>query len=417
MLVVPLDSAFGGHPYVAKASLWTKLLGNNSAWALDLFRAADGAYLDAGAAQRMLSFIHAASAASAAEALDATLPANRFGAMPGSAIVSESGGASVGDAPLVTVLPGPASGAGNDGHRLAGILLDLPWQLAFGLAPISLDSGSLADVETRGWLEALLSERALSSPFSLEIDADPPSGDMFGLTAALGPARGAIVLSGDFSAGFTLTSLPFEVSWLAVSAGNDFNLVVEDTFVGAGGVLVIDAGQLGVGDHILFDGSAETEGRFHFSGSAGDDFFFGGAGADRVEGGAGADSLSGGAGGDLFIYRSAAHSSGAGYDTIADFNPAADRIDLPGAVNGFRAAVAGGSLSTATFDSDLATAIGNLGASQAVWFAPNAGDLAGQIFLIADGNGKAGYQAGEDYVFAIAGASLADLAGHTDFFV
>ena len=58
-----------------------------------------------------------------------------------------------------------------------------------------------------------------------------------------------------------------------------------------------------------------------------------------------------------------------------------------------------------------------LGAGQAVWFAPDAGDLAGTIFLVVDANGIAGYQAGEDYVFAVAGAPLADLTGHTDIFV
>ena len=50
-------------------------------------------------------------------------------------------------------------------------------------------------------------------------------------------------------------------------------------------------------------------------------------------------------------------------------------------------------------------------------YAPDAGDLAGKLFLVVDANGVAGYQEGEDYVFALAGTTLADLGGHTDFFI
>jgi len=127
--------------------------------------------------------------------------------------------------------------------------------------------------------------------------------------------------------------------------------------------------------------------------------------------------LRGGGGSDIFIYTGVADSTGANYDTIADFDPAADRIDLPGAISGFGETVEGGTLSTATFNADLSAALGSLGASQAAWFAPDQGELAGQIFLVVDGNGKAGYQAGEDYVFAVTGAPLADLTGHTDIFI
>ena len=85
-------------------------------------------------------------------------------------------------------------------------------------------------------------------------------------------------------------------------------------------------------------------------------------------------------------------------------------------MTGFGAAITSGTLSQGSFDNDLGAALGGLGASQAVWFAPDAGDLAGQIFLIVDANGIAGYQEGEDYVFAVSGAPLADLSGHTGFF-
>ncbi|KPY54976.1 PsmE [Pseudomonas syringae pv. rhaphiolepidis] len=71
------------------------------------------------------------------------------------------------------------------------------------------------------------------------------------------------------------------------------------------------------------------------NGNAGTDRINGGAGADLINGGADADILTGGAGADLFIYNSRLDSyrnytaSGTKQsDTITDFNPAEDRIDL-----------------------------------------------------------------------------------------
>ena len=64
-------------------------------------------------------------------------------------------------------------------------------------------------------------------------------------------------------------------------------------------------------------------------------------------------------------------------------------------------------LNAATFDTDLATAIGSgqLGAHDAVLYDPNRGDLHGHLFLVVDLNGVAGYQAGQDLVIDITGAA------------
>lgn len=241
-------------------------------------------------------------------------------------------------------------------------------------------------------------------------------------------ASDSLILSGDFSGAPTLpgadsavvlpASLP-GLDSIIVQAGADYRLAVTDGNVADGDLLNVNAMPLGPGEHIEFDGSAELGGRFAFYGSEGDDRFEGGGGDDRMHGLGGADSLTGGGGADLFAYTGAAESSGDSHDTLVDFDSGEDRIDLLGTVTGFGDAVEGGTLSTASFDADLGTALGTdgLGAGEAVLFAPDAGDLAGTLFLIVDANGEAGYQAGEDYVFALPNADLAALDGHTAIFV
>src|SRR4051812_27982756 len=107
-------------------------------------------------------------------------------------------------------------------------------------------------------------------------------------------------------------------------------------------------------------------------------------GAAPFPGSAGAAGWPAGGGGAAFPYGRASESTGAGYDSLVGFDFAADRIDLPGAVTGFDAAVGHGALSTSSFDADLAAAFGpaSLGARHAAWFTPDSGDLAGQTFLI-----------------------------------
>ncbi len=85
------------------------------------------------------------------------------------------------------------------------------------------------------------------------------------------------------------------------------------------------------------------------------------------------------------------------------------------------ASVTSGALSTASFDTDLAAAVGasQLGAHHAVVFTASSGTLAGDHFLVIDANGTAGYQAGQDFVILLdtAGQHYPDHFGlhHIDF--
>jgi Ca2+-binding RTX toxin-like protein len=175
--------------------------------------------------------------------------------------------------------------------------------------------------------------------------------------------------------------------------------------------LTVDASALGSGDSLFFNGSAETDGRFVLIGGGGGDRLIGGDGNDVITGGLGADVLAGEGGRNVFNYASAAESTGATFDTLAAFNiGSTDTIHLPFIPGAVDAAVTTGALSRATFDANLASAIGagQLGVGAAVVFTPDSGDLATHHFLIVEANGIAGYQAGQDYVIQLgAGSDLA----------
>jgi Ca2+-binding RTX toxin-like protein len=221
----------------------------------------------------------------------------------------------------------------------------------------------------------------------------------------------ALVLAGPLSDGAIVPTGLLGLDNVVLEPGSSYDLASGDG-VASGAVLTVNAMALGPDDSLRFDGSGETDGRLILFGGAGADELIGGAGDDRIAGMDGADTLSGGAGADVFVYDNAGQSSGAAYDTLLDFDPGEDRIDLPGAVSGFADAIESGALSTESFDDDLAAALGadGLGAGQAVLFTPDDGDLAGTVFLIVDGNGEEGYQPGEDFVLALPNAEPADLS-------
>ena len=214
-----------------------------------------------------------------------------------------------------------------------------------------------------------------------------------GSTFEGGGGANTLVLDGDFSSGFTFGAATMtDVGTLSLVAGHSYNLTTDDANVASGTTLTVDASTLGAGDTLIFNGSAETDGNF------------------TIIGGAGSDTLTGGAGADTFVYNAVSDSTGSAYDTIHSLDFASDLLNtgaigaLPSAID---AAVINGALSTATFDGDLATAIGagQLGAQHAVLFTPDAGTLSGETFLIVDENGAAGYQAGADLVIDVTGFS------------
>jgi len=143
-------------------------------------------------------------------------------------------------------------------------------------------------------------------------------------------------------------------------------------------------------------------------GAAGGDVLQGATGADRLTGGTQRDKLIPGVDSDrdVLVFSILNDSTGVTRDVIdrIDFNNE-DKIDLPGTVASIAAMVTTGSLSTATFNADLAAAIGpgRMGVGQAVLFDPSGGDqnVANTVYLVVDANGIAGYQANQDWVFQL----------------
>ena len=222
-----------------------------------------------------------------------------------------------------------------------------------------------------------------------------------------------------------------KVENLKLGAAFDYDLTTHDATVAAGLLLTVTAASLGTGDTLLFNGSAEINGRFKVTagaaddsvtggagddvidGASGSDTLVGGGGDDRLVGGAGIDFLDGGAGADVFAYTSVSHSRGVTRDTVAGFDAAQDSFDLNVSITGIDTAVVAGPLNASTFNANLSALVNAaaLGAHHAVLFTASSGDLAGRSFLVADANGVAGLQANKDYVFEM--ATPVNLAGLT----
>jgi Ca2+-binding RTX toxin-like protein len=194
----------------------------------------------------------------------------------------------------------------------------------------------------------------------------------------------------------TFTAANFlNIQTIDLNSSHSYSLTMNDANVAAGATMEVD-GHLAAS--FTFDGSAETDGHFTIVASTG------------------ADVLAGGALSDTFVFDAVNYSTGTTYDAITNLNFSSDILELnagsyvPTAID---AAITTGALSTATFNSDLATAVNSstLAADHAVLFTATSGTLSGHTFLVVDHNGVAGYQASADYVIDVTGYSGALTTG------
>jgi Ca2+-binding RTX toxin-like protein len=241
-----------------------------------------------------------------------------------------------------------------------------------------------------------------------------------------GDGYDTLVLNGDFDIS-TMTG----VEEIDLVAGHSYDIVISNHFTRLNpDFAVIDGHLLGASDTLTVGSSGDYTAPT-LIGGAGDDVLVASSGGSVMTGGGGADSLTGGfnddlheggapSGNDVFVYNAVSDSTSTAYDTVGffqttetgglNFGPSQDVFRLWFAVTAVDASVTTGTLSTATFDSDLAAAVGpsQLGVHHAVMFSPNAGSLAGDHFLVIDANGVAGYQAGADLVIEINGSQVTD---------
>ncbi|HEY1710125.1 MAG TPA: calcium-binding protein [Rhizomicrobium sp.] len=234
-----------------------------------------------------------------------------------------------------------------------------------------------------------------------------------------GSGNDTLVLNGNYAAGVTFASKTLvSVETISLATGHSYKLITKDPTVAAGATLTVNGSHLTASDKLVFKGAKETDGQFHLLGGAGTDTLIGGHGNDTIQGGGGADQLTGGAGLDRFVYTAAADSTGGKYDTISDFDFAHDQIAVPFAVSAIDAARTG-ALDIASFNTDMAAILTSqkLGVHHAALVTASAtSDLHGQVFLVVDTNGVAGYQANADLVIHLTGASSSSPLTIGDFF-
>lgn len=195
---------------------------------------------------------------------------------------------------------------------------------------------------------------------------------------------------------------------------------------GSSTLLTITGANLSVSDAIA-DEETGNIAAFTKAVFGGHDVMTGGAGSDTLEGFGGSDTLTGGAGKDFYVYQHVSDSTGTKFDKIDgfDFNNQ-DHIELivgtgelKNAVHATDQEVKTGKLSTGSeFNTDLKNALNSdvFHKGDAILFKPSSGTLKGDLFLVIDENGHAGYQANADIVIQLTHAANIGKFDIHDFF-
>lgn len=228
----------------------------------------------------------------------------------------------------------------------------------------------------------------------------------------------AITLDGDYSAGLRLENATIRnIQQIYCDSGYSVKLALAAGNVAAGQSFQVYAGNLSAANTLNVNASA-LNANLSLVGGAGNDTLIGGSGTNLFHGGAGADVMTAHGSANTFEYYTVRESTSTTYDSIIGFNALVDKFTVDfGTPQAIDAAVTSGLLSSAHFDANLAAAIGanQLHAHDAVLFTPTSGNLAGDVFLIVDGNGTAGYQAGADLVIELTNATNLSHFGISDF--
>jgi Ca2+-binding RTX toxin-like protein len=205
-------------------------------------------------------------------------------------------------------------------------------------------------------------------------------------------------LDGDYSAGLTLGATTLvNVEQIFLTAIFSYDLTTADENVAAGEVLSVIGTQLGHrGETLIFDGSAETDGRFSITGGDLGDRLTGGAGDDLINGEAGADMLDGGAGSDTTI--------GGVDDDIYAVDSLGDAIIEAGGQGSDRVYASATYRLTSGAEVELLTAA-NQGSTAAIDLA---GNEFGQAIFGSDGANLLEGLGGDDGLYGLGGSDTID---------
>ncbi|HEV2560497.1 MAG TPA: calcium-binding protein, partial [Rhizomicrobium sp.] len=146
-----------------------------------------------------------------------------------------------------------------------------------------------------------------------------------------GTGADSVNLKGNYSGGLVLGATTItNVETVSFSPGFSYNVTENNANVASGQTLTVNASSLGASDTLTFNGAAETDGKFIFTGGAGNDVLTGGAGTDvfNLQNG-GNDVVHGGGGNDIFNMTAAFTAA----DQI-DGGTGADIVNLKGNYSG-----------------------------------------------------------------------------------
>lgn len=168
--------------------------------------------------------------------------------------------------------------------------------------------------------------------------------------------------------------------------GHAYTITENDGNVGTGQSLTVQASSFraALGDSLNFDGSAESDGTFHFNGGA--------AGASTFTGGNRGDTFTLNAGTDTVRYTSASQSNSSAYDTVNGFDAATDSFAWNHSLT-FDGTV-GGTLTTRSLEANLTAAFAGVGANHAAILQATSGNMQGRMFLLIN-DGSVGYSTGD----------------------
>ncbi len=207
-------------------------------------------------------------------------------------------------------------------------------------------------------------------------------------------------------------------NWLVGGGGNDTmaGFQNDDTLVGDGG----DDTLYGGGGSDFLNGDQGNDVLYGsigddalLGGAQGDDIVYGGDGNDTLRGDAGNDTLTGGDGNDVFF-------GGSGLDTIADFTPGIDRIDLTAYhLHLSEIAITGGADTTLTFGDETlvlsGVSPGSLAEADFLGLIPESGMSTNDLLGGNGGNNTLLGDAGDDTLVGLGGDDALYGGGDSDF--